>query len=138
MVMNRFLTDPSFKIGGRRAFLMHEDLVFVSDKYGKQTVHATLDNPFETDFASVPLVIPKWLLNPLGGGLMDRHGRSRLPAVLHDNRCRIATTYQERVIADHLFLEAMESEGVGRVARRIMYSAVRSNTERMRMMGKWK
>jgi hypothetical protein len=136
--MNRFVTNPSFKIGGRRAFLMHQDLIYESDQYGVQTVHATLEQPFETDFASIPLIVPKWLLNPLGGGLLDREGHSRLPAVLHDQRCRIATTYQERVFADRLFLEAMEAQGVGRAARRIMYSAVRSNTERMRLMRKWK
>ena len=136
--MNRFTTDPSFKIGGSRAFLMHEDLIYESDQYGIQIVHASLAMPFETDFASIPLVVPKWLLNPLGGGLLDRHGRSRLPAVLHDERCRSALSYVERVKADKMFLESMDAQKVGKGARRIMYSAVRANTERMRIMRKWK
>jgi hypothetical protein len=136
--MNRFTTDPSFKIGGSRAFLMHENLVYLSDRYGMQSVLASLEDPFETDFASIPLIVPKWLLNPLGGGLLDRYGRSRLPAVLHDDRCRTAKSYEERVRADKMFLESMEAQKVGKGARRIMYSAVRANTERMKIMRKWK
>ena len=136
--MAKFLTDPSFKIGGSRAFLMHEDLVFSSDKFGLQTVEASNESPFETDFPSIPLLVPKWLLNPLGGGLLDRHGLSRLPAVLHDYHCTNAKTYAERVLGDKLFLEAMEAQGVSKTARRLMYSAVRANTERMRIMRKWK
>jgi hypothetical protein len=136
--MAMFVTDPSFKIGGSRAFLMHEDLVYMSDQFGDHTIQATLDKPFETDFASIPLIVPKWLLNPLGGGILDRHGRSRLPAVLHDYFCRAAITYEERVEAHQMFLEAMESELVGKVTRRIMYTAVRLNTERLRIMRKWK
>jgi len=133
-----FVTDPSFKVGGARAFLMHEDLVYDSERYGRCVVTASPENPFETDFASIPLVVPKWLLNPLGGGLLDKDGNSRLPAVLHDHLCRTAQSYRKRVIADKIFLEAMKTTGVGRAGRRIMYSAVRANTERMRMMRKWK
>jgi hypothetical protein len=135
--MARFITDPSFKVGGERAFLMHEDLGFVSDEYGEQWVRATLDDPFETDFASIPLIVPKWLLNPLGGGLLDKHGHSRLPAVLHDYLCRNATSFAERVEADKIFREAMKARGV-RFGRHFMYGAVRANTERMRLMRKWK
>lgn len=131
--MSRF-NDPSFKLGDSREFLMHENLTFD----GEVVVPASLEEPFSTDFASIPLVIPKWLLNPLGGGFLDKEGRSRKPAVWHDHGCRTSTSYKERVKADTNFRKTMKSEGVGRFASNVMYGAVRANTERMRLMRKWK
>jgi hypothetical protein len=136
--MAEFTTDPLFKVGGPREFLMIENLVFESDRFGRKIVPASPEKAFGTDFASIPLVVPKWLLNPLGGGLLDRHGRSRLPAVLHDYLCRVAVSYEDRVIADKVFREAMKSKNVNPMSRNIMYGAVRGNTERMRIMGKWR
>jgi hypothetical protein len=136
--MNEFKSDPTFKIGGSRQFLMQEDLWYHSDRYGLMCVPANPANPFSTDFASIPLTIPKWLLNPIGGGWLDTHGHSRFPAVLHDYLCRTAKSYKERVIADKIFLEAMKATGVNGISRRLMYSAVRLNTERMKLMRKWK
>ncbi len=136
--MAKFLTDPSFKVGASRHFLMHQDLVYESERYGLRVVEASLEYPFETDFASIPLIVPKWLLNPLGGGLMDRKGRSRLPAVLHDDHCRKALSHAERVEGDKIFRESMKASGTGRAAKNIMYGAVRANTERMKIMGKWR
>lgn len=136
--MARFTTNPSFKIGGSRKFLMHQNLVYESKRFGLQIVYGSLEDPFETDFASIPPVIPRWLLDPMGGGLLDRKGLSRKPAVLHDYKCRTAVSYEERVEADKMFREAMKAEGVGRFARNTMYAAVRANTGRMRLMRKWK
>lgn len=136
--MNEFKTDPSFKVGGSRRFKMHEDLVYHSDRYGVLTVPASIEKPFRTDFASIPLIVPKWLLDPMGGGWFDRDGHSRLPAVLHDYMCQEAESHKDRVKADKVFRESMKSKGVGRAARNIMYGAVRANTERMRLMRKWK
>lgn len=136
--MAEFLTDPSFKIGGCREFIMHDDLVYQSERFGLRKVEASEQFPFVTDFASIPIIVPGWLLNPMGGGLLDFHGHSRLPAVLHDYLCRVAKAYEERVEADKLFREAMKVKGVNALSRNVMYGAVRANTERMRIMGAWR
>lgn len=136
--MAQFLTDPSFKIGGCREFIMHDDLIYDSERFGRLTVPASDSDPFVTDFASIPIIVPNWLLNPMGGGLLDHHGHSRLPAVLHDYLCRTALEYEQRVTADKAFREAMKTKGVNALSRNVMYGAVRANTERMRYFGKWR
>jgi hypothetical protein len=136
--MAQFITDPSFKVGGCREFIMHDDLIYESERFGNFIVQANDEKPFVTDFASIPLIVPKWLLDPMGGGIFDTEGNSRLPAVLHDWLCRRATNYELRVEADKIFREAMKSKGVNRISRNIMYGAVRANTERMRLFGKWR
>lgn len=70
---------------------------------------------FITDLASIP-----GLFQPA----IDRNGKSRRPAVLHDylyclKRCA-------RAEADALFLEALEAEGVSWFVRRAMWLAVRA------------
>lgn len=70
---------------------------------------------FITDLASIP-----GLFQPA----IDRNGKSRRPAVLHDwLYCLHAGTRAE---ADALFLEALQAEGVGLIVRRTMWIAVRA------------
>ena len=71
-----------------------------------------------TDFASIPkafrIIIPR----------VGRHGKA---AVLHDWLCEFKIIPREQ--ADKIFLEAMESLGVGRIKRRTMYTAVAAYTK---------
>lgn len=70
---------------------------------------------FITDLASIPR---------LARPAIDRNGRSRRPAVLHDwLYCLHESTRSQ---ADELFLEALEAEGVGWFTRRTMWLAVRA------------
>ena len=74
----------------------------------------TVPAGFETDFAS----IPRGLWN-----ILPKHGRQDKAAVLHDYL--YVHNGVTRAEADALFREAMEAEGVGRVARNAMYLGVR-------------
>lgn len=70
---------------------------------------------FITDLASIPGIAQP---------AIDRNGKSRRPAVLHDwLYCLHADTRQE---ADALFLEALQAEGVGWLTRHAMWAAVRA------------
>lgn len=70
---------------------------------------------FITDLASIPRAL-RWLIDP--------DGPSRQAAVLHDFLYCIH--YLPRAEADALFLEALESCGVGRATRWAMYLGVRA------------
>lgn len=70
---------------------------------------------FITDLASIP-----GLFQPA----IDRNGKSRRPAVLHD--FRYCLKHGTRAEADALFLEALEAEGVNLITRRAMWLAVRA------------
>lgn len=70
---------------------------------------------FITDLASIP-----GLFQPA----IDRNGKSRRPAVLHD--FLYCLKQGARSEADALFLEALETEGVGWFTRRTMWLAVRA------------
>lgn len=75
----------------------------------------TVPAGFVTDLASIP--------SPFRP-VLDRNGKSRKPAVLHDWRyCLKAGT---RADADALFLEALKAEGVSLVERWAMYLGVRA------------
>lgn len=69
---------------------------------------------FETDLASVPWFL-RWLLN--------RNGKEREPAVLHDYLYR--TRKLPRDEADALFRDALKANGVGPVWRAMYWSGVR-------------
>lgn len=75
----------------------------------------TVPAGFVTDFASIPRGL--WNLLPV-------HGRQDKAAVLHD--FLYAHNGVTRAEADALFREAMEAEGVGKVARNLMYAGVRA------------
>lgn len=74
-----------------------------------------VDAGFVTDFASVPQ-IAWWFCAPAAGN----HAK---PAVLHDYLC---VNYDDQSHTDKVFLEAMESNGVGWFKRSAMYNAVRA------------
>jgi hypothetical protein len=70
---------------------------------------------FITDLASQPAITRP---------VLDRNGKSRRPSALHDYKyCVKQGTRKE---ADDLFLEALESEGVNMITRRMMWLAVRA------------
>lgn len=70
---------------------------------------------FITDLASIPRPFRP---------ILDRTGKSRKPAVLHD--FLYCQHKLERSEADWIFLEALESEGVSLPVRWAMYLAVRA------------
>lgn len=98
-----------------RSFVLDEEFRYRST-YGEITVPAG----FVTDFDSVPrLPLAFWLTK----------GRSRLAPVIHDwlySEQRIGPISVSRGLADRIFLEAMEDEGVGRAARFTIWAGVRA------------
>lgn len=70
---------------------------------------------FVTDLASIP---------GIARPVIDQNGLSRRPAVLHDFLYCIK--HGTRSEADALFLEALQAEGVGAIARYTMWLAVRA------------
>ena len=104
------VTDVEGKPG---KFELLEDLVYVSEKYGKFRVRAG----FQTDFASVP----RWLwsfASPL---------ETRKASTLHDSFYNKETRPEgmRRKLADKIFREAMKAEGVGKFKRNLFYRGVR-------------
>ena len=89
----------------------------------------TVPDRFETDLASIPK-FPPFLRT-----ILVRNGKHRIAAVPHDYLCRLGKQFPRRT-ADKIFLEAMKLRGVGRVKRRLMYWAVRANTERLILLKK--
>jgi hypothetical protein len=73
---------------------------------------------FETDLASIPTWVPRWLADPTG--------RHRGAAIVHDFLVRQPGF--DRKKADEIFLEAMKVEGVKRWRRRMMWRAVSVQT----------
>lgn len=124
--MGELLQKSKFSLGKPGHFITDSISIYKSDKYGNITVPAD----FDTDFASIPNVVPRWLFDPLC--------HARWPALFHDYLCREAESYEERVIADHIFLECMEDVGLPKWRRYIMFSAVRLNTYRLKIIGKWR
>ena len=124
--MGKFIQDCNFELGPPGHFITVGNFIYQSDYKGI----VTIKEGFKTDFASIPNTIPRWLFDPM------RHARRA--ALPHDYLCRIAMSHKERVAADHVFYEAMGDEGVKQWRRVIMFSAVRMNTARMRIMGRWR
>lgn len=72
---------------------------------------------FETDLASLP---------PFVRPFIDRNGKTRRPAIIHDYLYQTAIhTGVSRKNADLTFLDAMKFEGVGLTKRALIYRAVR-------------
>lgn len=84
---------------------------------------------YETDLASIPR------FPPLLRSLFLKNGHHRIAAVVHDYLCGLGKEFPRRV-ADKIFLEAMKLRGVKRWHRRLMYFAVRLNTERLILIGR--
>ena len=90
----------------------------------------TVPDRFPTDLASIPKFPPGLRT------ILIRNGRHRIAAVPHDFLCRQKGF--PRVIADKIFLEAMELREVGKIKRNLMYWFVRMNTARLKLIGKAK
>lgn len=107
-----FSTKLNMEVLGEQAYEVVSPLVYENDELILQV------NPkFDFDGASVPQCLWSFGFSPMTGG----YQRS---ACLHD--ALYASEYFPREICDVLFLEAMESEGVGYMKRYSMYYAVRS------------
>ena len=122
--MGEFVQKTAFHLGDPGEFITTDDFIYRSDRAGVVAIGAG----FVTDFASIPNVIPRWLFDPM------KHARwSALP---HDFLCRTSEDYVERVEADWVFHEAMVDEGVKRWRRNCMFAAVRTNSFRMKLIGR--
>ena len=110
--MAKFINIPSFNIGDRYHWILAGDLIYRSDLWPELIVPK---KGFETDLASIPKWIPRWLFDP--------NGRHRAAAVVHDYLVRLEDF--DRKLADLIFLEAMELLGVKKWRRQLMYMAVR-------------
>jgi hypothetical protein len=90
--------------------IIHHDFVYVCNDGTMITVPVG----FVTDFASIPRAI--WVLEP-------PYGKYSWGAVVHDWLYSTQPFSKER--ADLIFLEAMESHGVGDFIRHALYEAVK-------------
>ena len=107
-----FTTKLNMEVLGEQAYEVVSPLVYENNELILQV------NPkFDFDGASVPQCLWSFGFSPMTGG----YQRS---ACLHD--ALYASEYFDRDICDKLFLEAMESEGVGYMKRYSMYYAVRA------------
>ena len=107
-----FTTELCLKVLGTQAYEVVEPLVW------NDNINIIQVNPkFDFDGASVPQCLWSFGFSPMTGG----YQRS---ACLHD--ALYASEYFDRDVCDKLFLEAMESEGVGYMKRYSMYYAVRA------------
>ena len=69
-----------------------------------------------TDFASVPAVVPRWIVEKI-----DSHLEA---SVVHDHMCRMRVWTSD--IVHDIFLAAMEAAGVPWTTRHLMYRAVKT------------
>ena len=146
--MPAFLKFPTFDIydeeTGKWAdadqWWLDGELVYQSDLLGEDGKPVLVEVPdkYPTDLASIPK------FPPLLRTLFLKNGRHRPAAVPHDKLCResYVADYEDpllafpRRLADLIFLEAMKFVGVSRWKRYPMYWAVRTNTERLILLGK--
>ena len=137
--MPKFIKFPTFDIydeeTGKWAepdqWWLDGELVYQSDLIGEdgKPVLVTVPDKYPTDLASIPR------FPPLLRTLFLKNGRHRPAAVPHDFLCRLGIEFPRR-LADRIFMEAMKLVGVKRWKRYPMYWAVRTNTERLILIGK--
>ena len=115
----RFHTDLVVKKIGERTWLLMEDLIFYSARFRGFVV---APRGFQTNLAS----IPTW-----AGSIFPLVGHQDKAAVIHDAGYgnALLTLDRERIftikhVADQLFDEGMEAEGVNTIKRWFMYRAV--------------
>jgi hypothetical protein len=106
-----------------RLFLVHEpgrmlwrvafDCLYQSERFQRLV---RVPSGFETDLASVPRAF--WRLFPPCGPYLEA-------AVVHDYLYSLGGTDKDREQADSIFMEAMESLGVGSAPRWFIWLAVR-------------
>ena len=107
-----FTSDLVIKKVGDQVYDLVEPLV-----YQNSEVLIQVNPKFDFDAISIPKIFWSIIDSPFTGKAVK-------PATLHD--ALYASEYFAREICDVLFLEAMESEGVGYMKRYSMYYAVRS------------
>lgn len=73
---------------------------------------------FVSDGATIPR--PLWPL--LGPPIRNNH---LVPSIVHDYLCKMATSYEQRVIGDAVFFTLLREYGVPRWKRCVMYVGVR-------------
>ncbi len=137
--MPKFIKIPTFDIYdeetdewvGADQWWTDGKLIYQSDLIGLdgKPVLVIVPDRFKTDLASIPKFPPGLRT------LLIRNGKHRIAAVPHDYLCRLGKKFPRR-LADAIFLEAMKLRGVGRIKRRLMWFAVRANTERLILMRK--
>ena len=98
----------------RKRFIIYEDCrvtACLEDKILEITVPAG----FDTDLASIPKLVPKWIISKV-----DAHLEA---AIVHDWLYRTGRYSKE--ISDLIFLAGMEAAGVNKFTRTSMYKAVK-------------
>lgn len=140
--MAKFINIPPLDIAEEaEQWILTEDCIYQSDlpKDGKEIkvlsvnghvedspVLVTVYTGFPTDLASIPRIFRF---------LIVKNGKHRAAAIVHDFLCRLKLHFP-RVLADHIFLEAMLISGENRIRARLMFAAVRINTARLKLFGK--
>lgn len=137
--MARFVNVPTFDIYDEETdewadedqWWTEGQLVYHSDLLGEDgiPVQVTVPDKFMTDLASIPRF--PWGLRTL----LIRNGHHRIAAVVHDYLCRLGLEFPRR-LADQIFYEAMRLRNVPPLRAKVMYMAVRANTELMILTGK--
>ena len=95
---------------GRTLYILTKDVVFYTS-FGIQVV----PRGYVTDFASIPRIVA-WRIHP-----MDRHAWA---ALLHDWRYAVGEP-GKKDIADRMFEQRMQIDGVSKARRTVMYEAVK-------------
>lgn len=111
--MSSFTTPLLLEYLDGRQFRLIAGFVYITELVRECSVYVPAG--FVTDFASIPRAL--WNLFPP----MGRYGKA---AVVHDFLYRC--TDVDRATCDRVFLEAMETLGVGWFTRRTMWLAVRA------------
>jgi len=108
-----FTSELCLKIVGEQTYIVIEPLSYETEGFS-----LCVNRGFDFDGASVPQIFWSFGLSPMTGS----YQRS---ACLHDAlyACEFGN---DRGLCDDLFLEAMESDGVGFLRRMLMYGAVRA------------
>ena len=107
-----FKTPLDIRVIGSQTFEVDTPLV-----YEREGQIIQVNPKFDFDGASIPQALWGIVGSPMTGGYQRA-------ACLHD--ALYASEYFDRKTCDDIFLEAMESEGVGYMKRYAMYYAVRS------------
>ena len=110
--MAKFVNIPSLDIGKKYLWNLAGDLIYRSDHWPDLII---VKKGFETDLASIPKWVPRWLFDP--------NGKHRAAAVVHDHLCRLDGF--DRKLADLIFLEAMALLEVKKWRMKLMFFAVK-------------
>jgi len=134
--MAKFIKVPTFDIYDEELDIwaqpeewwLEGEMIYQSDLLGEdgKPVLVVIPDRYNTDLASIPRLFRRVFI---------KNGRHRPCAVPHDFLCRLGKKFPRR-LADRIFLESMKLVGVKRRIRYPMYWAVRTNTERLILIGK--